>query len=104
MKQIETYGRTSTYSPLEKAVDMEGVLAITFIFGGGTLFLLSVSPIGKAYAERIRAKTHELAPPDPQVLAELDELRGQISELHERVDFAERLLAERREAQQLPPA
>ena len=83
---------------------MEGVLAITFIFGGGTLFLLSVSPIGKAYAERIRAKTHELAPPDPQVLAELDELRGQISELHERVDFAERLLAERREAQQRPPA
>ena len=83
---------------------MEGVLAITFIFGGGTLFLLSVSPIGKAYAERIRAKTHELAPPDPQVLAELDELRGQLSELHERVDFAERLLAERREDQQLPPA
>jgi hypothetical protein len=83
---------------------MEGVLAITFIFGGGTLFLLSVSPIGRAYAERIRAKTHELAPPDPQVLAELDELRGQISELHERVDFAERLLAERREGQQLPPA
>jgi len=51
---------------------MEGVLAIVFIFGGGTLFLLSVSPIGKAYAERIRAKTHELAPPDPQVLAEID--------------------------------
>lgn len=85
-------------------MDMEGVLAIIFIFGGGTLFLLSVSPIGKAYAERIRAKTHELAPPDPQVLAELDELRGQVSELHERVDFAERLLAERREGQQLPPA
>ena len=83
---------------------MEGVLAIIFIFGGGTVFLLSVSPIGKAYAERIRAKTHELAPPDPQVLAELDELRGQVSELHERVDFAERLLAERREGQQLPPA
>lgn len=81
---------------------MEGVLAITFIFGGGTLFLLSVSPIGKAYAERIRAKTHELAPPDPQVLAELDELRGQLSELHERVDFAERLLAERRDPR-LPP-
>lgn len=83
---------------------MEGVLAIIFIFGGGTLFLLAVSPIGKAYAERIRSRTHELAPPDPQVLAELDELRGQISELHERVDFAERLLAERREGQQLPPA
>ena len=82
---------------------MEGVLAIIFIFGGGTLFLLSVSPIGKAYAERIRAKTHELAPPDPQVLGEIDDLRAQVAELHERVDFAERLLAERREAPQLPP-
>lgn len=81
---------------------MEGVLAILLIFGGGTLFLLSVSPIGKAYAERIRAKTHELAPPDPQVLAELDELRSQVSELHERIDFAERLLAERRESPKLP--
>ena len=83
-------------------MDIEGVLAITLIFGGGTLFLLSVSPIGKAFADRIRAKTHELAPPDPQVLAELDEIRTQVAELHERVDFAERLLAERREAPQLP--
>jgi hypothetical protein len=83
-------------------MDIEGVLAITFLFGGGTLFLLSISPIGKAFADRIRAKTHELAPPDPQVLAELDELRTQVAELHERVDFAERLLAERREAPQLP--
>ncbi len=83
---------------------MEGVLAITFIFGGGTLFLLSISPIGKAFAERIRAKTHEMAPPDPQVLAEIDDLRAQVAELHERVDFAERLLAERREQSQLPPS
>jgi len=83
-------------------MDIEGVLAITFLFGGGTLFLLSISPIGKAFADRIRAKTHELAPSDPQVLAEIDELRTQVAELHERVDFAERLLAERREAPQLP--
>jgi hypothetical protein len=83
---------------------MEGALAIIFIFGGGTLFLLSVSPIGKAYAERIRAKTHEMAPPDPQLLAEIDDLRAQMSELHERVDFTERLLAERREPSQLPPS
>lgn len=89
---------------MEKAADMEGVLAIIFIFGGGTAFLLSISPIGKAYAERIRAKTHELAPPDPQVLAEIDDLRAQMSELHERVDFTERLLAERREPEQLPPS
>jgi len=82
-------------------MDVEGVLAIALIFGGGTLFLLSISPIGKAFAERIRSRTHELAPPDPQVLAEIDELRGQVAELHERVDFAERLLAEKREQPKL---
>ena len=35
-------------------MDIEGVLAITFIFGGGTLFLLAISPVGKALADRIR--------------------------------------------------
>jgi len=83
-------------------MDVEGVLAIALIFGGGTLFLLSISPIGKAFAERIRSRTHELAPPDPQLLAELDDLRGQVSELHERMDFAERLLADKREQPKLP--
>ena len=54
-------------------MDMEGVLAITFIFGGGTLFLLSVSPVGKALAERIR--NHGARPaPDPELLAEVDAL------------------------------
>lgn len=84
-------------------MDVEGILAIIFIFGGGTAFLLSISPIGKAYAERVRSKTHQMAPPDPQVLAELDDLRAQVAELHERVDFTERLLAERRDQVQLPP-
>lgn len=83
-------------------MDVEGVLAIALIFGGGTLFLLSISPIGKAFAERIRSRTHEPAPPDPQLLAELDDLRGQVSELHERMDFAERLLADKREQPKLP--
>jgi hypothetical protein len=77
-------------------MDMEGVLAITFIFGGGTLFLLSVSPVGKALAERIRNKGGR-AEPDPELLAEVDALRAEVSELHERVDFAERLLAQRQE-------
>ena len=76
-------------------MDMEGVLAITFIFGGGTLFLLSVSPVGRALAERIRGH----APPaqDPELFAEVDALRHEVAELHERVDFAERLLAQRQE-------
>jgi hypothetical protein len=75
-------------------MDMEGLFAITFIFGGGTLFLLSISPVGKALAERIRGGRPT---PDPDLLAEVDALRADVAELHERMDFAERLLAQRQE-------
>jgi hypothetical protein len=79
---------------------MEGVLAVTFIFGGGTAFLLAISPIGKAIAERIRA--HGAVPmQDPELLAEVDALRRDVAELQERVDFAERLLARSPERQQV---
>jgi uncharacterized protein YlxW (UPF0749 family) len=81
-------------------MDMEGVLAITFIFGGGTLFLLSVSPVGKALAERIRNQGVRIAQ-DPELLADVDALRAEVAELHERVDFAERLLAQRQESGKL---
>jgi hypothetical protein len=81
-------------------MDMEGVLAITFIFGGGTLFLLAVSPVGRALAERIRSHGAQQGP-DPELLAEVDALRAEVSELHERVDFAERLLAQRQEPQKI---
>lgn len=79
---------------------MEGVLAIVFLFGGGTLFLLSVSPVGRAIAERIRSGGP--APQaDPELLAEVDALRQEVAELHERVDFAERMLTQRQESDKL---
>lgn len=34
---------------------------------------------------------------------EVDELRRQLAEVHERLDFAERMLARTREAERLPP-
>lgn len=73
----------------------EGILAIIFIFGGGSLFLLAVSPVGKAFADRIRHGTQPIGggESDPNVLAELEQLRADVTELQERVDFAERLLA-----------
>jgi hypothetical protein len=81
-------------------MDMEGILAITFIFGGGTAFLLAISPIGKAIAERIRS--HGAVPmQDPELLAEVDALRRDVSELQDRVDFAERLLAQSQERPQV---
>ena len=81
---------------------MEDILAITFIFGGGTAFLLAISPIGKAIAERIRNGGAVAQGPDPELLAEVDALRQEVAELHERVDFTERLLASRQDTPQLP--
>jgi hypothetical protein len=81
-------------------MDMEGILAITLIFGGGTAFLLSISPIGKAVAERIRSRG-AVPMHDPELLAEVDSLRRDVSELQERVDFAERLLSQNQERPQM---
>lgn len=74
---------------------MEDILAITFLFGGGTLVLLSFSPLGKALAERIRHGKQPLPAPeiDPALYEEVDLLRAELGEIHERLDFTERLLA-----------
>ncbi len=81
-------------------MDMEGILAITLIFGGGTAFLLSISPIGKAIAERIRSRG-AVPMHDPELFAEVDSLRRDVSELQERVDFAERLLSQNQDRPQV---
>lgn len=83
-------------------VAVVGALALKWFFG---------SPIGEAIAEGIRLRRRrrwgaedasgELgAAGESRVAAlehELGLLRGQVSELAERLDFAERMLAERRE-------
>jgi hypothetical protein len=74
---------------------MEGILAIIFLFGGGALVGISYSPVGKAVAARIRGDSAPPSGPDPEVLAEIDGLRHELSEVQERLDFAERLLAQR---------
>jgi len=73
---------------------MEDILAVTFIFGGGTAVLLAFSPVGKALADRIRGRGVVLQ--DPEVIEDLNALRQEVADLHERLDFSERLLAERR--------
>jgi hypothetical protein len=77
-------------------MDLPGTLAVLFIFGGGSLILLSRTPIGQAIADRIRGVRHD-ASPDPALLEEVDRLRHEVAELQERMDFAERLLAKQRE-------
>lgn len=85
---------------------MEGVLAITFIFGGGSLFLLAVSPVGRALANRIQGgksgvpddTARRLEASHQALLDEMEHLRQDMVEMQERIDFAERLLAQTRES------
>jgi hypothetical protein len=84
---------------------MEGILAILLIFGGGTAVMISFSPIGRAIAERLRRRPGEAAPPSEELdeLRErLDRMQHQLSELAERQDFAERMLARVRNDRGLP--
>ncbi len=90
--------------------DIVGLVAVVMLFGGGTVFLLAISPVGKALAARLSGKKQV----DDDAAEELKELRRevedmrhlpeQLSELGERVDFLERLVAKQREAERLPPA
>src|ERR1051325_1368536 len=73
-----------------------------FLLFAGVRWVLR-SPVGEALAERIRHRSQRrwgAVGEDPQRVAALEEqvsqLQGQVSELAERLDFAERMLAERR--------
>jgi hypothetical protein len=77
------------------------IFAIVGFFG----WLLAISPVGKAYAERLR---HAGRPADEagerEALGQaLEAVRRDVAELAERVDFTERLLARAREAERLVP-
>jgi hypothetical protein len=85
---------------------VEDILAIVMVFGTGMLAVVAFSPIGKAIAERLRGHSAQALPTE-----ELDEVRGQlqsiqeqISELAERQDFTERLLAKTKDKTAIGPA
>ena len=87
---------------------MEGTIALLIPIvsvAGFFAWMIALSPVGKAYAERLRSRNQEAGSPAGQeeILQSLDDLRRQVAELAERVDFAERMLAKRPEATQLPP-
>jgi hypothetical protein len=84
-----------------------GVFIPIVTVGGFFLWMISLSPLGKALAERVR---HGAVPPatgGPEreaLLAAVEDLRREVAELAERVDFTERLLARRQPAERLPSA
>lgn len=78
-------------------------IGVVGLIAGGVALL---GPLGKAIARRLdTGATPDAAALDEAtapLVAHIDELRGRLAELEERVDFAERLLTQQRDAEQLP--
>ena len=78
-------------------------LAVITVVGGFVL----VYPIIRALAERLRPRSEtgkeELQALREDVVQELQQMRREVAELGERMDFTERLLAKQREAERLAP-
>jgi len=73
--------------------------------GGFFAWMISLSPLGKALAERLRHGAVAPAVPPAEreeLLTAVDELRREVAELAERVDFTERLLARGSASQSAP--
>jgi len=64
------------------------------IIGSGAAAFALKGPIGQAIARRMDGRDHAADETAGQLLGEIDELRGRMQELEERVDFSERLLAQ----------
>ncbi|HYT99131.1 MAG TPA: hypothetical protein VEK85_02055 [Gemmatimonadales bacterium] len=83
----------------------EAVAFLMFVTMVGGFVLLY--PVVRALAERLRphseAGKEEMQALREDVVQELQQMRREVAELGERVDFTERLLAKQREAERLAP-
>src|SRR2546426_3218057 len=76
-----------------------GVLIPIIAVGGFFAWMIALT-LSKTYAAKLKAQTPPAgATGQEEVLAAIDELRREVAELAERVDFTERLLAKARDAE-----
>lgn len=87
---------------------MEDIFYTVLVLGGGTLFLLAISPIGRAIASRIERRgevdedtLEEIRNAQHVIAEELASVRVEIVDMNERIDFTERLLSKSRETRQI---
>ncbi len=84
------------------------ITGLGIILGGIFGFVrLAQGPVGQALARRIQghaAGDPELAADVAELKEQVDQLRRQLEETQERVDFAERLLSQQRPAARIPGA
>jgi Tfp pilus assembly protein PilO len=80
----------------------EAVLVILALAAATIIAVKVLGPIARAWARRIEGKSVDLALREDLdqlhgQLAEVDHLRNKVMELEERLDFTERLLAQRKD-------
>ena len=81
-----------------------GVLIPIIAVGGFFTWMISLSPVGKAYAERLRGQAGGVPSEAAEQLHQtIEDLRQEVAELSERVDFTERMLARAKEKGLLEP-
>ena len=80
-----------------------GVLIPIIAVGGFFTWMIALSPVGKAYGERLRGQGGMTGEGTEQVLQAIEDLRQEVTELSERVDFTERMLAKAKEKGLLEP-
>ena len=74
------------------------------LVGGFFAWMIALSPVGKAYAEKLKGQGAGLSgEAAEQVQQALEDLRQEVTELAERVDFTERMLARAKEKGLLEP-
>lgn len=89
---------------LSKATGALGAASIPiWAMAIGGAVLVFKGPLGEAILRSISSddRDPDQAVPSQEILQELDDLRAQMAELQERVDFTERLLAREREERTL---
>ena len=87
-------------------MDASAIITLVSVVGVCLISLgIAVGPIGRALADRLRQgklpRPEQSAGSSEVLREEVEQLRGQVEDLHERLDFAERLLAQARERGQL---
>lgn len=95
------FGAIIGLGALTAATAMLGAASIPIWgMGVGGAAIIFRGPVGKAIGRRIAGEDSGAIPPElpAEILDELDGLRHRVAELEERVDFSERLLAQKQAA------
>ena len=86
--------------------DLEALAIVTTIFGGGTFLLIALRMFLTYRVRRLGGggeQVAQLTEAVEELRRDLADTRADLAEVHERVDFAERLLTKAREEGRLHP-